>query len=154
MNKKHFIIIVTVVGIIVLLLCGCSNQPIKYTTETPIIDKLLPEYAETTTEAKKTTPKFIEMNVVVTAYCPCKECSEGYGIQTSTGAIATAGRTVAVDPTVIPYGSKVIINGHCYIAEDCGGAIKGNRIDLFFDTHEEVIEWGKKNLSILVSKSS
>lgn len=55
------------------------------------------------------------------------------GRSTSTGAIATEGRTIAVDPNVIPYGSEVLINGHVYIAEDCGGAVKGNVIDIFVE---------------------
>lgn len=40
---------------------------------------------------------------------------------------------MAVDPSVIPYGSEVLINGHVYIAEDCGGAVKGNVIDIFVE---------------------
>ena len=55
------------------------------------------------------------------------------GRSTSTGAIATEGRTIAVDPSVIPYGTEVLIDGHVYIAEDCGGAVKGNVIDIFVE---------------------
>ena len=39
----------------------------------------------------------------------------------------------AVDPSVIPYGTEVLIDGHVYIAEDCGGAVKGNVIDIFVE---------------------
>lgn len=85
---------------------------------------------------------------IATAYCPCKQCSGGYGNGTSTGTVATAGRTIAVDPSVIPYGSEVIINGHTYVAEDCGGAIKGNRIDIFFNTHEEAEQFGRQKVSV------
>ncbi len=73
----------------------------------------------------------------LTGYCPCYSCSEGYGTLTSTGARATAGRTIAVDPRIIPYGSHVLINGHEYIAEDRGGAIKNKRIDIYFNSHAE-----------------
>lgn len=55
------------------------------------------------------------------------------GRSTSTGAIATEGRTIAVDPNIIPYGTEVLIDGHIYIAEDCGGAVKGNVIDIFVE---------------------
>ena len=72
----------------------------------------------------------------LTAYCPCESCSGNWGKQTSTGAIATEGRTVAVDPSVIPYGTVLIINGHEYVAEDCGAAVKGNVIDIFFNEHK------------------
>lgn len=89
---------------------------------------------------------------LVTAYCPCiKCCGKTDGI-TATGTVATAGRTIAVDPTVIPYGSEVILNGVTYIAEDCGGAIKGNKIDMFFDTHQEALEWGVQYIEGVVIK--
>ena len=61
---------------------------------------------------------------------------------TSTGARPTVGRTIAVDPRIIPYGSRVIINGHTYIAEDCGGAIKGNKIDIFVGSESEAYRKG------------
>lgn len=79
----------------------------------------------------------------LTAYCPCSKCNgEWAGGITSTGAMAKANRTIAVDPSVIPYGSKVMINGKIYVAEDCGGAIKGNRIDVYHDTHSEALDFG------------
>lgn len=86
----------------------------------------------------------------LTAYCPCSSCSGGWGTQTATGKKATAGRTIAVDPSVIPYGTKVEINGHTYIAEDCGGGVKGNHIDIFFDTHSEVKSFGTKTQTVKI----
>lgn len=81
----------------------------------------------------------------LTAYC-CENyphiCNNGDATTTATGTTPTPNRTVAVDPNVIPYGSEVIFNGKTYIAEDCGGAIKGNRIDIVFATHEEALEFG------------
>lgn len=91
----------------------------------------------------------------VTAYCPCKQCcgkdegDPGYGI-TAIGTRATEGRTIAVDPDVIPYGTKVYFNGGTYVAEDCGGAIQGNHIDLYFDSHEAALEWGYRQREVLV----
>lgn len=87
----------------------------------------------------------------VTAYC--KEnyphiCNNGDSSATATGTVPTAGRTVAVDPSVIPYDSEVLINGHTYIAEDCGGAIKGNRVDILFDTHQEALNFGIQYLEV------
>lgn len=78
----------------------------------------------------------------ISHYCPCFYCCGGWGTSTSTGTTPTAGRTIAVDPTVIPYGSRVIINGNVYIAEDSGGAIKGNRIDIFMASHGEALSAG------------
>ena len=66
----------------------------------------------------------------VTYYWPGEDI---YGRLTSTGAIAEEERTIAVDPSIIPYGSIVLINGKEYVAQDCGGAIKGNKIDIFVD---------------------
>lgn len=73
----------------------------------------------------------------LTGYCPCRQCSEGYGTRTATGTRAVAGRTVAVDPRVIPYGTHLMINGHEYVAEDRGGAVRGNHIDVYYNTHAE-----------------
>lgn len=71
----------------------------------------------------------------------------GYGI-TSTGAKAQRG-VVAVDPKVIPYGTYMYVPGYGYgIALDTGGAIKGNKIDLFFDTVEEANNWGRRWITI------
>ena len=64
----------------------------------------------------------------ITYYWPGEDI---YGSLTSTGAIAQEGKTIAVDPSIIPYGSTVLIDGKEYLAQDCGGAIKGNKIDIF-----------------------
>lgn len=97
-----------------------------------------------TSEKPTETAKIIDLGEFkITAYCPCSYCCGKFADgMTATGTKATAGRTIAVDPSVIPYGTKVIINGHEYIAEDCGVAIKENRIDVFFNTHEEALEFG------------
>jgi 3D (Asp-Asp-Asp) domain-containing protein len=68
----------------------------------------------------------------------------GYGI-TSTGVPAREGVTVAVDPHVIPYGSRIYIPGLGWrIAQDTGSAIIGNHIDVFFDNVETAIHFGVK----------
>lgn len=80
-------------------------------------------------------------------YCPCiKCCGKSDGI-TATGTKATAGRTVAVDPSVIPYGTKLKVVSEdgtvaYYVAEDCGGSIKNNRIDIFVNEHQEALNLG------------
>ena len=74
---------------------------------------------------------------LLTGYCPCEKCSEGWDRKTATGTTAEEGRTVAVDPNVIPYGSILEIDGHRYIAEDCGGMINDNHIDIFKNLHED-----------------
>ena len=86
----------------------------------------------------------------ITAYCACEKCCGKSDGITATGTIATEGRTIAVDPNVIPYGTEVIINGHTYVAEDCGGAINGNSIDMYFDSHEAALQWGVRYLEVVV----
>ena len=68
---------------------------------------------------------------------------------TSTGTTPKFG-TIAVDPSVIPYGTKVYIPrfGQTFIAEDCGGGIKGNRIDIFMNSESECNSWGVRSITI------
>ena len=88
---------------------------------------------------------------IVTAYCPCPLCcGEWADGLTYTETVATEGRTIAVDPDVIPLGSIVEINGEKYVAEDIGGAIKENRIDIFFSNHEDALKWGVQNHKIFL----
>lgn len=87
-----------------------------------------------------------------TAYCPCSKCCGKSDGITKTGVKATQGRTIAVDPKVIPLGSIVIIDGHEYIAEDVGGSIKENRIDLFFDSHKEALDFGVQYKEVFVKE--
>lgn len=100
-----------------------------------------------------------------TAYCSCYDCcgkypgNKWYGI-TATGTKAKVG-TIAVDPKVIPLGTKVYIEGlngaknYGYaVAEDTGGAIKGNIIDLYFDTHKETINWGRQQVKVYILKDA
>jgi len=74
----------------------------------------------------------------LTGYCPCSYCCGEWadGI-TATQTKATEGRTIAVDPKIIPLGSHVYINGHEYIAEDTGSAINEKRIDIYYDNHSD-----------------
>lgn len=90
----------------------------------------------------------------LTAYCTCSKCCGQWadGI-TATGTKATPGRTVAVDPDVIPLGSKVFINGFEYTAEDTGGAIKGHRIDILFPSHQEALNFGVQYGEVSIIKN-
>lgn len=107
-------------------------------------DKLKKEEKEQEAKKQEEVKKGWTHEFHVTAYCGCYSCSEGYGTQTSTGVTAEAGRTIAVDPDVVPYGSKVQINGHTYVAEDCGGAINGYEIDIYMDEHSSTDCFGSQ----------
>ena len=90
----------------------------------------------------------------ITAYCSCEKCCDSWSLNRpkdehgneivigASGKELISGYSVAVDPKVIPYGTILIIDGKEYIAADCGGAIKGNRIDLYHDSHQDALEWG------------
>ena len=86
------------------------------------------------------------LKVGATAYC-------GDTI-TSTGKRPVEGTTIAVDPKVIPYGTRVYIPefNKVFIAEDCGRAIKGNRIDIFMNDYDRCMEWGFRTITIYILK--
>ena len=107
--------------------------------------------------------KTIDMNA--TAYCLCKKCcgksenSPGYGATASGLRIIpnTGMKVIAVDPKVIPLGTKVYVQGlngagdYGYaIAADTGGAIKSNKIDLYYDTHTQALKWGRKKVRVYI----
>lgn len=88
----------------------------------------------------------------ITAYCPCSKCSSSWNRTTSTGTIATSNRTVAVNPSVIPYGTHLNINGMEYVAEDTGGAMreKPHLIDVFMESHEEALIFGRQKAEVFI----
>ena len=107
--------------------------------------------ATATTTNKKQLGEFI-----LTAYCSCQKCCGKWSLNRpkdesgkeivvgASGKRLIEGYSIAVDPSVIKYGTKVYIDGIEYIAHDCGGAIKGNRIDVYFSDHQEARNFGKK----------
>lgn len=95
----------------------------------------------------------------LTGYCACAKCCgnfspevTGLEAHTATGTIPTQGRTIAVDPKIISYGSVVHIDGlGDFIAEDCGGSVKGNHIDVYFESHEEALAFGRQKRYVSVN---
>lgn len=74
----------------------------------------------------------------LTGYCPCYSCSEGYGSNTASGVRAKEGITVAADRRKIPLGTKIYIEGVGErIVQDVGGAIKGNKLDIYVENHSD-----------------
>lgn len=75
------------------------------------------------------------------------------GNKTATGATPRVG-LVAVDPKVIPLGTRLFIEGYGYaVAADTGGVIKGNKIDVFLNTRSEALQWGRRNVKIYILAS-
>lgn len=88
-----------------------------------------------------------------TAYCNCSRCCGKWaGGPTASGVMPKAGRTIAVDPKIIPLGTKVIINGNTYIAEDTGSAIKGKKIDIYHDSHSSALAWGRRTVDVYLAQ--
>lgn len=134
-----------------------------------------PTLTQTPKSTKKPTKKPVKTAIAVTketktwrskgkftltAYCSCKKCCGKWAknrpvdengntiVITASGKRAKAGTTIAVDPKVIPYGTKVKINGHIYIAQDTG--VRGKHIDVYFDSHEEAVKFGKKKAIVYI----
>lgn len=85
----------------------------------------------------------------ITAYCPCSKCCGKATGRTASGTKATAGRTVAAS-SKFAFGTKLNIGGHIYTVEDRGGAINGNKIDIFVNTHAEALQWGVRYMTVSV----
>lgn len=121
------------------------------------------EQTEVQEEAPTEYKEVIE--VKATAYCLCKKCcgksedNPGYGVTRSGLKIVpgTGMKVIAVDPKVIPLGSKVYVEGvdgvktYGYaVAADTGSAIKNKKIDLYMDSHEDTVKWGIRNMKVYV----
>lgn len=109
--------------------------------------------AESTSAASET--RVIRM--LVTAYCPCTKCcgSNAQGITASGKRVSyNQGRFVAADRKVLPFGTKLKIAGyHNAIpveVTDTGSAIKGNRLDVYYPSHQRALEWGKRWVDVIV----
>lgn len=113
------------------------------------------------------TPNLISLGeFTLTAYCPCVECcgewseshpsriGTGYIQRTASGTIPKEGRTIGVDPDVIPFGSTIVINGHEYVAEDTSGGISETSIDVFFDTHDAALNFGVQKAEVFLKKDA
>ncbi len=83
----------------------------------------------------------------ITAYCGCALCCGKSTGRTASGAIARANHTVAA-PGNFAFGTKLKINGIVYTVEDRGGAIKGNKIDIYFSSHSAALAFGTKYANV------
>ena len=103
---------------------------------------------------KKAASEYKTLRVSSTAYTAyCTGCSgrtkTGFNLRANPSA-----KVIAVDPKVIPLGTKVWVEGYgTAIAADTGGAIKGNKIDVFMSTKKKAYAWGRKKVTIKVYNS-
>lgn len=118
-----------------------SNKKIKIqTTSTKKVDATPAEAGE------------FQGYFTLTYYCACKKCCGKTNGITAWGTKATAGRTIATSKQYA-FGTKLVINGHTYVVEDRGGAIQGNKIDVYVDSHSEALKLGvKRNVPVYIGK--
>lgn len=149
MIKKVILVLALITAFIFGYLCGLLlvYEEIEVENEVMVYE---PEPEIMVVQEEKAPEVIFLGEFKVTAYCPCVECSGGWGYKTSTGTKATEGRTIAVDPKVIPYGSEVVIDGHTYYAEDCGGLVKGKVVDIFFESHKDVDAYGLQKHNVFL----
>lgn len=152
-SKEHIpsFVALAVLLIFTVPVCVLTEKISAQAVEVSEVSEVSEPIAEYTTAIAKR--EYIEVTATLTAYCPCvKYCGKSDGI-TASGTQATAGRTVAVDTRLIPYGTEISIDGKTYIAEDCGGKVKGYTIDVFFNSHEEALNFGKQTKTVKIYKT-
>ncbi len=118
-------------------------------------DKIIEYGTEEGSDARDFEYQYV-VECIATAYDPSPEENGGYGGQSATGVPLQKG-VIAVDPKVIPLGSRVYVEasdgswsyGYA-VAADTGGAIKGNRVDLLFNTKGECYEFGRRSCKVYV----
>lgn len=140
--------------LIVISILATSAQAVEAPEESPeAVEEYDPAWDIPATESAVCNDVFLG-EYTLTAYCACSRCcgiwANGY---TATGTLATEGRTIAVDPKVIPYGTHVLLiwpdgTQHSYVAEDCGGGINGNHIDVFFNDHQAARVFGVQSAMV------
>lgn len=131
------------------------DPPVVVTAaETVVEDAEEPEEPENERiEAALLARAHVIEDCVVTHYDVCVECCGKTDGITASGVRATPYVTVAVDPDVIPLGSDVLVDYgdgeiHYYRADDVGGSVKGNRIDLCVTTHDEALQLGRRTATV------
>lgn len=126
-------LLIAALGALGMAAAAAPNEPEPMDLPAVVLPRNTPQWAAQTQEQTFT----------VTAYCPCEKCCGAYANgYTATGAKATQGVTIAADPDVLPMGTEIDLDGHTYTVQDTGGAIAGNRLDLYFDNHEDALRWG------------
>ena len=138
---------------------SCAAQEILIPVEN--LDNV--EEIEEPEDPEEETESFVSLGVFcLTAYCGCPECCGEYGenrpldengnaiVVGAAGIPLEAGVSIAADPSVIALGTTVYIDGQPYTVHDTGGAIEGNRIDVYFADHAEALAFGVRYAEIFV----
>lgn len=132
--------------------CGITVDGIVGPQTREALGRPIPEPKPETPSRGGTASRYTKvMTMVATAYCSCNKCNYPYGGQPSYIGLPLGQGIVAVDPNVIPLGTRLYVEGYGEaIAADTGGAIKGNRIDLCFPNHQSALKFGIQNIKVYV----
>ena len=170
-TKQHLILCYIAFLIVILIVIGilCYEHKDKNIINKTIEQERITEdtrIIEIETDKESDTNQAIEPvslgEFKLTAYCSCSLCCGKWAynrpvdengneiVYGSIGERLNEGYSIAVDPSIIPYRTEVIIDGHIYKAQDCGGAIKGNRIDVYFEDHNRALEFGVQHAEVFV----
>ena len=92
----------------------------------------------------------IPMDANISYYCNCEQCcgiwADGL---TASGTVPEQGRTIAADKR-FPFGTEIVIDDTVYCVEDRGGAIKGNKIDIFVSDHQTALQNGRHSETVYI----
>lgn len=97
-----------------------------------------------------------EVEMTVTAYCPCEKCcgKYGWGYRTASGYKIKKGDRFVAAPKGVAFGTGMRVPGYnggkVVRVEDRGGAIKGSRLDVYFDTHKAALAWGVQKIKVTI----
>jgi len=87
----------------------------------------------------------------VSAYCVCEKCCGKFADGITASGKPAVGRICAAPPEY-PFGTKFVVDGVVWTCEDRGGAIKGNKLDLLFPSHQEALNFGRQYILVKVIK--
>ena len=101
-------------------------------------------------------PEWIE--AVATAYCPCERCCGSWALNrpdgivyTASGTEAVQGVTIAADWSIYPPGTVLFVEGLGeMVVQDRGGAIQGQKIDVYFESHDDALQFGRQNVRFYI----
>lgn len=163
---KKLSLLMTIIAVIVSTKQNSINVGETIVAKEPVVT-VVEQVADHVVEPVELTPayEFISLGEFrLTAYCSCSKCCGKWAknrpvdedgneiVIGAAGEVLKAGYSVAVDPDFIAYGTELFINDKVYKAQDCGGAIKDNEIDVYFSDHNDALEFGVQYAEIFIRK--
>lgn len=154
MRTKYILIALGITAITLLLIPRTPKvEEVRGIPRELCVEPVIEESVEPVNE-----PVLIDLGEFkLTAYCSCSKCCGEWAecrpediVYGASGKELVAGVSVAVDTEIIPYGTVLVIDGREYEAMDCGGAVNGNHIDVYFNSHEDALEFGVQYANVSI----